>query len=574
MADKSAGNNATGSPSVGQGRPDPSTLHPGPATESGQQPVVSAEETEVHPGKEQEHPALSENRPSPARLAGQGRPSPSKLAGRGKSGSKQAGRSRPAQGHVRPPARLARSVRTADADARRALRKLVQGEIPRQPRSLVENLAGGPYSQARGRAVSDADSRETIDLALRVAEGMFRFGGGALEAESSIVAIAAAYGLRDIEVDITNQSVKVNYPDTSGEPVNMMRVVRSWSQNYGGLARIHQLVREISGSDITRDAASQKLQTIMTSPKPFPKWVVIAASAIAGACLTGVTGGGFFSCLVAFFNTLMVQFLARRLSRWRVPEFFTMAACAMVITLTAIAMYSTGLPVGTGFIVAGGIILLLPTGRVISATQDAINGFPVTAAGRFSSAFLVLSGLVSGIALAVVTGALLGIGRIDVTEEGLTISPLLLGALLVAATAALAVAEQTRPEYVLPTAVVGLVGLLIMNGYLALGASSVLGPAVGATIVGIGSRLVARWMQVPQLVIAVPGVTFLLPGLLLFRSLYGITVESIASVEGFVGLFNALTVTLSIAGGVVLGDHLARPFAGTGWPEAKRNRRR
>ncbi|GAB3257384.1 threonine/serine exporter family protein [Arthrobacter pigmenti] len=567
MAENSSGKNATDSTSAGKPRPDPSTLHPGPAEDSGQQSVVSADGSGLHPDQEQQPPALSENRPSPARLAGQGRPSPSKLAGGAGSPSKQSVRGRPS-------ARLARSVRSADVDARRAMRRLVQGEVPKQPRSLIENLAGGPYSQARTRTVSDADSREIVDLALRVAEGMSRFGGGALEAESSIVAIAAAYGLRDIEVDITNQSVKVNYPDTTGEPVSMMRVVRSWSQNYGGLARIHQLVREISGSDISRNAASQKLQTIMTSPKPFPKWVVIGSSAIAGAALTGVTGGGFFSCLVAFFNTLMAQFLARQLSKWRVPEFFTMAACAMVITLTAIAIYSTGLPVVTGFIVAGGIILLLPTGRVISATQDAINGFPVTAAGRFSSAFLVLSGLVSGIALAVVTGALLGIGRIDVTEEAVAVPPVLLGALLVVATSALAVAEQTRPEYVLPTALVGLVGLLVMNGYLALGAGSVLGPAVGATVVGIGSRLVARRYHVPQLVIAVPGVTFLLPGLMLFRSLYGMTVESIDSVEGFVGLFNALTVTLSIAGGVVLGDNLARPFTGAGWPEAKRNRRR
>lgn len=565
MADKSSGKNATDAAPASSERPDPATLHPGPEAE--ELPVVSVPEPDA-PEQDQEPPALSENRPSPARLAGAGRPSPSKLAGRAGAAQRRSTRARPS------PARLAQSVRAADADARRAMRKLVQGEVPRQPRSLVENLAGGPYSQARTRAVTDADSRETIDLVLRVAEGMFRFGGGALDAESSIVAIAAAYGLRDIEVDITNQSVKVNYPDTSGEPVSMMRVVRSWSQNYGGLARIHQLVREISESDISRNDASQKLQTIMTSPKPFPKWIVIGASAIAGAALTGVTGGGFFSCLVAFFNTLMAQFLARQLSKWRLPEFFTMAACAMVITLTAIAIYSTGLPVVTGFIVAGGIILLLPTGRVISATQDAINGFPVTAAGRFSSAFLVLSGLVSGIALAVVTGALLGIGRIDVTQEGIAIPPLLLGALLVVATSALAVAEQTRPGYVLPTAMVGLAGLLVMNGYLALGASSVLGPAVGATVVGAGSRLVGRWLHVPQLVIAVPGVTFLLPGLMLFRSLYGMTVESIASVEAFVGLFNALTVTFSIAGGVVLGDHLARPFTGGGRPETKRNRRR
>lgn len=515
MAEKPSSRESTRPASGGAGRPDPATLHGSPDADS---------------------PAVSTSRPSPAKLAGTANPG---------------------------------------GDARRVLRRLVRGETPQRPQSLTEGLSGGPYARAKNRTIGDAASRETVDLALRVAESMLRFGAGALEAESSIVAIAAAYGLRDIEVDITNQSIKINYPDTNDEPVNMMRVVRSWSQNFAGLAYIHQLVREIAAGDLTRAEALQRLQEAMARPKPFAKWIVIGASTIAAAALTGVLGGGLFDCAAAFGITLVVQFLARQLGRWKLPEFFTMAACSAFITLTAIALIGTGLPVGAGFIVAGGIILLLPTGRVISATQDAMYGFPVTAAGRFSSAFLVLGGLVSGIVLGVVVGALLGLGRIDVTEEGLSISPFLLGGLLVLATAMLAIAEQSKASYILPTAAIGLAGLLIMNGYIALGAGDLLAPAVGATVVGIGSRLVASRLHTPQLVLAVPAVTFLLPGLLLFRSMYGITVESVDSIDGFVGLFNALTVTLSIAGGVVLGDNLARPLTSeTGWHERRRNRRR
>lgn len=392
----------------------------------------------------------------PASTSGR-RPEPSTLQGTQTSEP-------PAFSHSRPsPAKLAGDSRS-ESDARRVLRRLVRGEMQGRPDSLVENLSGGPYAQAKSRTIGDKDSRETVDLALRVAEVMLRFGAGALEAESSIVAIAAAYGLREIEVDITNQSVKVNYPDTSDEPVSMMRVVRSWSQNYAGLTYIHQLVREIATGELTRMDALKQLQSIMTRPKPFAKWMVIAASTVAAAALTGVLGGGLFDCLAAFFITLVVQFLARQLGRWRLPEFFTMAACSAFITLAAIALSGTGLPVGTGFIVAGGIILLLPTGRVISATQDAINGFPVTAAGRFSSGFLVLGGLVSGIAVGVVIGALLGPGRIDVTEEGVVISPFVLAALLVLASAMLAIAEQSKATYVLPTAGIGLAGLLVMSG--------------------------------------------------------------------------------------------------------------
>lgn len=60
--------------------------------------------------------------------------------------------------------------------------------------------------------------------------------------------------------------------------------------------------------------------------------------------------------------------------------------------------------------------------------------------------------------------------------------------------------------------------------------------------------------------LAVPGILFLLPGLMIFRSMYEIAMDSGAVAEGAVGMFNASMVIMAIAAGVVLGDTLARPF--------------
>ena len=67
-------------------------------------------------------------------------------------------------------------------------------------------------------------------------------------------------------------------------------------------------------------------------------------------------------------------------------------------------------------VVVGGILLLLPTGRLVSSVQDAINGFPVTAAGRFLSTMLTFGALVAGIAVGFVVGDMTGMEAIDVTE--------------------------------------------------------------------------------------------------------------------------------------------------------------
>ena len=135
-----------------------------------------------------------------------------------------------------------------NAAAKRMLRRLVQGENPpTAPMSIVDRLAGSPYANPMIQVGGvDAAARKTIDFALKLAESMFRYGAGALEVETSIIAITAALGLKNIEVDITNQSVAINYAPKDQTPISLLRVVRSWTNNYAGLSQVHQLVTDLS----------------------------------------------------------------------------------------------------------------------------------------------------------------------------------------------------------------------------------------------------------------------------------------------------------------------------------------
>jgi hypothetical protein len=154
-----------------------------------------------------------------------------------------------------------------NAAAKRMLRRLVQGENPpTAPMSIVDRLAGSPYANPMIQVGGvDASARKTIDFALHLAESMFRYGAGALEVETSIIAITAALGLKNIEVDITNQSVAINYAPKDQTPITLLRVVRSWTNNYAGLAKVHQLVTDIVSGGVGRErlcAGSTKSPTV------------------------------------------------------------------------------------------------------------------------------------------------------------------------------------------------------------------------------------------------------------------------------------------------------------------------
>ena len=447
--------------------------------------------------------------------------------------------------------------------AKRMLRRLVQGENPpTAPLSIVDRLAGSPYANPMIQVGGvDTSARKTIDFALHLAESMFRYGAGALEVETSIIAVTAALGLKNIEVDITNQSVAINYAPKDQTPISLLRVVRSWTNNYAGLAQVHQLVTDVVAGGVGRDEAVRRLDEIIHSSKPYPRWMVTVAFGVFSAVFVGILGGGVGASGIAFLSNLLISLLARQLSKRRVPDFFITASCAFVVTFIALLLDQFGVPIEPAIVVVGGILLLLPTGRLVSSVQDAINGFPVTAAGRFLSTALTFGALVAGIAVALVVGTVTGMEEIEVTE---TFPPAYdwwaLIILTAVAVLAIGITEQTAWKLLLPTAGVGVVGYLVLWGATAFGVGDRFSPAVAAVVIGLLGRVVALKMGAPQLVVAVPAALILLPGLTIFRSMYFLTVEESHSLEGAGGMLNAAAIVLGVAAGIVLGDTLARPL--------------
>ena len=93
------------------------------------------------------------------------------------------------------------------------LRSLVQGDAaPTAPMRVVDRLTATPFQHLRKFGDStDRQARRTLNFALRLAETMFHYGADALDVENAIIAVCATYGVENLDVDITNQSVTINY---------------------------------------------------------------------------------------------------------------------------------------------------------------------------------------------------------------------------------------------------------------------------------------------------------------------------------------------------------------------------
>ncbi|MGO2068262.1 threonine/serine ThrE exporter family protein [Glutamicibacter arilaitensis] len=464
----------------------------------------------------------------------------------------------------------------ANPVARRLLAKMwISDAPPTEALNIVERLQGTPYANPKINVDQDASNRRTMEFALDLGETLIRYGAGALEVETSVIAVTAALGLSHLDVDITNQSLHLNYSPPDGESYSVLRVVRSYTSNYAGMVLVHELVSDIIAGGVSRTASAARLKQITRQPKPFPRWIVATSRAVFAAAFVLFIGGSWAGALVAMVSSSLVTQISRYGSRWRVPEFFTIAASTLTVTAIALLGHQFHAPLDPALVVSGGILLLLPSGRFVSALQDAINGFPVTAVGRLFSASLIYGAILCGIATALVISDLLGGEKVDVhkivqTEYPTWLLVVLVGVAIVAG----AVTEQSALRLLLPTAGIAVGGYLVMLLAESIGLGDRATPALVATVIGFAARFAADKLRSPQLVLAAPAVMFLLPGLMIFRAMYGIVINVDETAAGLVEMFNAMAIMLSIAGGVVFGDTLCRPLTSNARRERRRIRRR
>lgn len=522
------------------------------------------------------------SRPGPAETSDSARPldSGADVAGRDVTGRDITGRD---VAEARAAQQGATEQERTQAQQRAATRRrlALRGTPPTDPMPMVDMLRHTPYREARVRTgqVAEERVREVVDLAARVGELMLRCGAGAPQVEGSIAAVAAAGGLSAIEVDITMQSLLLQASTPDGGQQTQVRVVRSTRTDYGRLVAVHEMVDALVEGDFDIHQAATELRLIKRRPRVWSNAIVKLATAALASAVALMIGGSPFVALVTLGVVLVVQLSGSKLSSFGLPDFYGNAIAAFVSTVLAWVAYATGalgwLPIGPNdfaFIVAGGIVAMLPGRTLASAVEDVLSGYPLTGSGRMFGTLIALSGLVIGIAFGIsvtlrVT-SLLTVGFVSPSVLDLRLTqaswPLaLIGAFCIGATGA--VTQQSRRLLILP------VGLLCMTGVALLivlvrvvDIGPITSTGLAAVLIGFLGRFVSSALRAPPLVVIAPATFGLLPGLTIFLGLYEMVGQAdpggLAMRSGLTTLLSAFAILLAIATGSTFGEILATPW--------------
>ncbi|ORC16487.1 hypothetical protein A7979_03990 [Rothia nasimurium] len=460
-------------------------------------------------------------------------------------------------------------------------------------RVAQRQLAQVAVARYRQRAQHKEHTREILAFALRLAETLFHYGADAADVDAAVVTVCAVYGLHDVEVDITYQSIVINYvsefdraaqagtlPEAmtttqgvagqdpaGGEKLGLtlVRVVRSTSENYRALHRLYTLVHDIASGQVSRIRAERRLATINSEKKPYSPAALLAWNLIMAGAFTLGVGGSWRAALTSLVVYTAVHGVLAAADKLALPSFFMMALGSGVITMLALFVSSPGgYLVARGFyvsaphVVAAGLMMLLPTFRLVSAVQDALHGFPLTAAGKFVITGANFTGLIAGIAVALTVVNFFDPASFNVQATVFNPPPLwgtIAG--MAVGSAMTAAAWQGSATNIWLAAFVSLAGQATYHG-LNLGSgleAGRLNVLIGAFTVGLLSALAGYLLHAPASTYYVPGMMFMLPGLTIFRSSYLVLGGEDLS-AGIQGLTAAGVTVLLMATGIVLGTYL------------------
>lgn len=404
------------------------------------------------------------------------------------------------------------------------------------------------------------ESREvhrTLDLALRVGEMLLSNGAGAADVTATMSSITHHLGLRQATVDVTFTKLEISYQAAYDEPAHsLIRHVTHRDTDFEDLTKVDQIVTDLLADRIDVEEARTRVARIVSTGHHTPRWAVTIAWAVMGAGVAVLLGGGWVVALIAAFASGGIEVIQRRLARRRLPFFYAQTAGGLFATLLAVATQAADLDVNPSHVITASIVMLLAGLGFIGAFQDALTGFYVTATARILEVMISTAGIIVGVSGGLTIGRLLGVNiALDPGVIGLARLPLMIAGAAVAA-AAFAYASYAPGRTLLPIAVIsGLASsiYLILNEHEVGRAWSA---AVAAIFIGLVSFTAATWCRVPPLVLVVPGIVPLLPGLSIYR---GLSLLADNDLAGILAMITAIAIAISLAAGVILGEFVAQP---------------
>ena len=410
--------------------------------------------------------------------------------------------------------------------------------------------------------------RRKLDLLLRTGKLLVESAADTNRIVRNMNRVAAYLGLPEekLHIDVSYTMLVVNLSDDT-HSFSKFQKCENHGINMTAISEISHLSWRAIEEDYSLDRYEEELEKIRTKRRNYVPYLVAIGA--------GFACGGFcklFGCdWIAFFFASICAFVGFRIrahcNEFGVNHYMSIAIAALVATCLAYATSFSGLSSTPYHPLLACALFIVPGVPLINFVDDMIDNYIQVGITRAVNTILMLCAMAFGIVIAM---RLLAMEDVTIDKKFSELSMVPHDAYYVYAVAAAIAATgfsmifniQRRLLWVV--ALGGVIAVCTRNFVnFELGYGPVVGSFMGSLVVSLIAVKAVHWFHVPNHVLTIPSVIPMIPGVLMYRALFGLV-----NMNGVVGevtavVFNGINASLiviSIALGVAVPNIFARRY--------------
>jgi Uncharacterized conserved protein len=308
------------------------------------------------------------------------------------------------------------------------------------------------------------------------------------------------------------------------------------------------------------DNYEAELNRIKNLPRQYSPLLssIAAGFASGGFCkLFGCDWVAFFYTAICAFCGFWIRFLC---NKWGINNYASIAISAFFATFLAYLTHFIPGSTTPWYPLIACTLFIVPGVPLINAINDMLNNYVVAGATRLINTILIVGSMTFGIIIAIHLGKVGDFTSLSVAPD----SRYLVEAIAAAIGAlGFSIIFNIPKRLLLISAIGGMISIFVRNLIvLKFGWSIILGSFIAATLVSIISLKIANLVRSPILVLAIPSVIPMIPGVLLYRLLFGIINIKNLDAVSFMAVVQSGGTAILIIIGITVGVTIPNIFGG------------
>ena len=410
-----------------------------------------------------------------------------------------------------------------------------------------------------------AEIGQKAELLLSVGQLLMENGADTSQISRDMKRVAAYMGIdaEKFHLHIMYTTLMLNISDEHHSHTSFRKCVKH-AVDMRIISGVSRLTWRAMKEHYTLDEFKGELHLIATRPRFYNKWITALAAGTGCGSFCTLFGCDFNAAIYTAISAIVGKLVQMQChDRFGINPYMSMTFAAFAATLCAYFMHL--LPTATPWHpMIAAALFMVPGIPLINGLSDMLNTYIISGAARIMHTGIIIGAMTFGIVFAIGMADFASFTQLAMRPES---NYLLFAAAAALGATSFAIFFNLPPRLLYAVAIGGALCVCTRNFFIfELGFGSEVGTLAGATLVSIVAVEAIHWLHTPSLVLIVPAVIPLVPGVLIYRLLFAIINirrltldELLSAVQSGV---DALLIILAIAIGASMPNiFAARSFA-------------